>query len=74
MKKLAISLIALAALSTASFASYRDVTTPYGAVDDQRTGVVTSTDALIIPNYDGNSASNGSAAGDDIGLGGSNRR
>jgi len=74
MKKIAISLLALAALSTASFASKRDVTTPFGAMDDQRTGVVTNTDALIIPNYDGSAASNGSAAGDDLGLGGANRR
>ena len=73
MKKIAISLLALAALSTASFASKRDITTPYGAVDDRGTGTVTSTDALIIPNYDGNAASNGKA-GDDLGLGGANRR
>ena len=59
MKKIAISLLALAALSTASFASNRDVTTPYGAVDHQGTGAVTTTDALIIPNSDGNAVYNG---------------
>jgi hypothetical protein len=73
MKKFAISLLALAALSTASLASYRDITTPRGAVDDQATGAVTSTDALVIPNYDGNAVDNGNA-GDDVGLGGANRR
>ena len=36
MKKIAISLLALAALSTASFASKRDITTPYGAQDTHR--------------------------------------
>jgi hypothetical protein len=74
MKKIAISLLALAALSTASFASKRDITTPYGAQDTHETGTVTSTDALIIPNYDGNGASNGGGAGDDLGLGGANRK
>jgi len=74
MKKIAISLLALAALSTASFASYRDITTPRGAVDDKgSTGAVTTTDALVIPSYDGNAVNNGKA-GDDLGLGGANRR
>ena len=74
MKKIAISLLALAALSTASFASYRDITTPRGAVDDKgSTGAVTNTDALVIPSYDGNAVNNGNA-GDDLGLGGANRR
>ena len=73
MKKIAISLLALAALSTASFASYRDITTPRGAVDHQGTGAVTTTDALVIPSYDGNAVDNGKA-GDDLGLGGANRR
>jgi hypothetical protein len=72
MKKIAISLLALAALSTASLASYRDITTPRGAVDDQGAGAVTTTDALVIP-YDGNAVDNGNA-GDDVGLGGANRR
>lgn len=73
MKKIAISLLALAALSTASFASNRDVTTPFGAQDTHQTGAVTTTDALVIPNYDGNAVDNGNA-GDDVGLGGANRR
>jgi hypothetical protein len=72
MKKIAMTFLALAALSTASFASKRDITTPYGTVDDQQSDTVTSTDALIIPNYDGSAASNGNA-GDDLGLGGANR-
>ena len=68
MKKIAISLIALAALSTASFASYRDITTPYGAVDTkQQTGAVVTMDGMAIQ-----SSSNGKA-GDDLELGGSNR-
>jgi hypothetical protein len=58
MKKIAISLIALAALSTASFASYRDVTTPYGAQGEKRAATtVTSTEALAIPNVSGGSLS-----------------
>ena len=75
MKKIAISLLALAAVSTASLASNRDVTTPYGAAgyaSDRHSD--DSTDALVVPNYDGNGASNGSGAGDDLGLGGTNRR
>jgi hypothetical protein len=73
MKKIAISLLALAALSTASFASYRDITTPRGAVDHQVRGAVTTTDALVVPSHDGNAVNNGNA-GDDLGLGGANRR
>jgi hypothetical protein len=68
MKKFAISLIALAAVSTASFASIRDVTTPYGAQDTQQAGSVSTSNALAIP-----VATNGTS-GDDMGLGGSNRR
>jgi hypothetical protein len=68
MKKFAISLIALAAVSTASFASIRDVTTPYGAQDTQQAGSVSTSNALTIP-----VAANGTS-GDDMGLGGSNRR
>ncbi|MEP7172602.1 MAG: hypothetical protein ABI705_03840 [Aestuariivirga sp.] len=68
MKKFAISLIALAALSTASFASYRDVTTSHGAVDTHQASAVTTMNALAIPGV-----SNGKA-GDDMDLGGSNRR
>ena len=68
MKKLTISLLALAALSTASFATYRDITTPRGSVDTvQNTGAVITDDAFAVPNaaYD--------RAGDDLELGGSNR-
>jgi hypothetical protein len=36
MKKFAISLLALAAVSTAALASNRDVTTPYGAQDTKQ--------------------------------------
>ena len=76
MKKIAISLLALAALSTASFASYRDITTPRGAVDDKgSTGAVTATDALTIPSYDYDDVNpaHPGKAGDDLGLGGANR-
>jgi hypothetical protein len=68
MKKFAISLIALAAVSTASFASVRDVTTPYGAQDTQQAGSVSASNALVIPGV-----TNGTS-GDDMDLGGSNRR
>lgn len=67
MKKIAISLLALAALSTASLASLRDITTERGAVDEMQNSQAVTTNAFAIPN-----ASNGSA-GDDLGLGGSNR-
>jgi hypothetical protein len=68
MKKIAISLLALAALSTASFASYRDVTTPYGAQDTKQVGSVSQSNALAIPFAShGNSVFNSD-------LGGSNRR
>ena len=67
MKKLAISILALAALSTASFASFRDITTPRGSVDIMQKSQAVTTDAFAIPN-----AANGNA-GDDLGLGGSNR-
>jgi hypothetical protein len=67
MKKLIISVLTLAAMSTASFATFRDITTPRGAVDDQGTGALMATDAFVIPDAaDGN-------AGDDLELGGSNR-
>jgi hypothetical protein len=68
MKKIAISLLALAAVSTAALASNRDVTTPTGAVDTHQAVSVSASNALAVP-----AASNGSA-GDDLGLGGSNRR
>ena len=67
MKKLIISLLALAALSTASFATFRDVTTPRGSVDTIDNSEMLTTDAFAIPN-----AANGNA-GDDLELGGSNR-
>jgi hypothetical protein len=66
MKKIAISLIALAALSTASLASNRDVTTPTGAVDSHQAVSVSASNALAVP-----AGSNGS---NDVELGGSNRR
>lgn len=68
MKKFAISLLALAAVSTAALASNRDVTTPTGAVDTHQAATVSASNALAVP-----ATSNGSA-GDDLGLGGSNRR
>jgi hypothetical protein len=68
MKKLIISSLALAALSTASFATYRDITTPEGSVDEkQNTGAVIMDDAFAVPN-----AAYGEA-GDELELGGSNR-
>jgi hypothetical protein len=54
MKKIALSLIALAAVSTASLASNRDVTTPYGAQDPHQAATVSAQNALAIP-----AASNG---------------
>jgi hypothetical protein len=68
MKKIAISLLALAAVSTAALASNRDVTTPYGAQDTNQVGAAVDSNAFAVP-----AGSNGSA-GDDLGLGGSNRR
>ena len=70
MKKIAISLLALAAVSTAALASNRDVTTPFGAQDTKQVGAVVDSNALAVP---AGSISNGKA-GDDLGLGGSNRR
>lgn len=67
MKKLVISLLALAALSTASFATFRDITTPRGSIDAQNTGAVIMDEAFAVPN-----AANGNA-GDELELGGSNR-
>ena len=67
MKKLAISLLALAALSTAAFATFRDITTERGAVDEMQNYEAVTTNAFAIPN-----AANGNA-GDDLELGGSNR-
>jgi predicted outer membrane protein len=70
MKKFAISLLALAAVSTAALASNRDVTTPYGAQDTKQVGVAVDSNAFAVP---AGSISIGNA-GDDLGLGGSNRR
>ena len=66
MKKFAISLLALAAVSTFSLASSRDVTTTNGAVDTHKTVSVSASNALAVP-----AGSNGS---NDQELGGSNRR
>ena len=49
MKKFAISLLALAAVSTAALASNRDVTTPYGAQDTKQVGVVVDSNAFAVP-------------------------
>jgi predicted outer membrane protein len=68
MKKFAISLLALAAVSTAALASNRDITTPYGAQDTRQVSAVTTSNALVIP------VEASGKAGDDLGLGGSNRR
>jgi len=67
MKKFTISLLALAAMSTASFATYRDITTPRGSIDTMQNSEMVTTDAFAIPN-----GANGNA-GDDLELGGSNR-
>ena len=67
MKKLIISLLALGALSTASFATFRDITTDRGAVDEMQNSQAVTTNAFAIPN-----AANANA-GDELELGGSNR-
>jgi hypothetical protein len=59
--------LALAAMSTASFATFRDITTPRGSVDAAQNSEAMTADAFAIPN-----AANGNA-GDDLELGGSNR-
>ncbi len=69
MKKIVISLLALAAVSTVSLASNRDVTTPTGAIDTHQAVSVSASNALAVP---AGSTANGNA-GDDLGLGGSNR-
>ncbi len=66
MKKIAISLLALAAISTVALASNRDVTTPNGAVDTHQAASVSASNALAVPA--GSNGSNG------LELGGSNRR
>ena len=66
MKKFAISLLALAAVSTAALASNRDVTTPNGAVDTHQAVSVSASNALAVPA--------GSNIVNDSELGGSNRR
>jgi hypothetical protein len=67
MKKLIISLLALAAMSTASFATFRDITTPKGAVDTMQNSQEVIVDGAAVPN-----AAFGNA-GDELELGGSNR-
>ena len=66
MKKIAISLLALAAVSTAALASNRDVTSPTGAVDTHQAVSVSASNALAVP-AGSNNASN-------LEIGGSNRR
>jgi hypothetical protein len=65
MKKIAISLIALAALSTASFASYRDNVVYVGPDAKQISNDSNGTKAMVVIKK---------GAGDDMELGGSNRR
>ncbi len=66
MKKIAISLIALAALSTASFASYRDNVIYVGKDTNLMSSGSTSANAIVVIKK--------STSGDDMELGGSNRR
>ena len=66
MKKIALSLLALAAVSTVALASNRDVTTPTGAVDSHQAVSVSASNALAVPA--------GSNIVNDSELGGSNRR
>jgi hypothetical protein len=66
MKKIAISLIALAALSTASFASYRDDVVYVGPDKNQMSNESTGANAMVVIKK--------SASGDNWDLGGSNRR
>jgi hypothetical protein len=65
MKKIAISLIALAALSTASFASYRDNVVYVGPDAKQISNNSTGANAMVVIKK---------GAGDTMELGGSNRR
>jgi hypothetical protein len=64
MKKIAISLIALAALSTASFASYRDNVIYVGPDAKQISSNSTGANAMVVIKK----------SGDNWDLGGSNRR
>ena len=66
MKKIAISLIALATLSTASFASYRDDVVYVGKDTRQMSDKSTDANAMVVIKK--------STSGDDMELGGSNRR
>jgi hypothetical protein len=66
MKKIAISLIALATLSTASYASYRDDVVYVGPDATQMSEKSTDANAMVIIKK--------STSGDDMELGGSNRR
>ena len=68
MKKIAISLIALATLSTASFASYRDNVIYVGKDANQMSTKSTSANAMVVIKK------SASGAGDDLEIGGSNRR
>ena len=65
MKKFAISLIALATLSTASYASYRDDVVYVGPDAKQMSEKSADANALVIIKK--------STSGDDMELGGSNR-
>ncbi|MBL8903387.1 MAG: hypothetical protein KBF54_00705 [Rhizobiales bacterium] len=65
MKKIAISLIALATLSTASYASYRDDVVYVGPDAKQMSEKSADANALVIIKK--------STSGDDMELGGSNR-
>lgn len=66
MKKIAISLIALAALSTASYASYRDDVVYVGPDAKQVSAESTDANAMVVIKKN--------TSGDDMELGGSNRR
>ena len=57
MKKLTLTLIAFAAISTAAFASNRDVTAPTGALGVIQNGN-TATNALAIPTHHGRKLTN----------------
>ena len=65
MKKIAISLIALAALSTASFASYRDDVVYVGKDAKQMSSESTAANAIVVIKKN---------TRDNWDLGGSNRR
>ncbi len=66
MKKIAISLIALAALSTAALASYRDDVVYVGPAAKQMSKESADANAMVVIKK--------STSGNKIDLGGSNRR